>query len=79
MRNRPFNDYFQLAANGGVPRDRVLEVLRNPKLVAVAVKAGRCLLCRHTPIDAAGLCEMCLTFLSDEERNAAQAYYDAAP
>ncbi len=80
MRHRaPNNDYFSLSANGGVPRDRVLEVLLNPKLVARAVRSGRCFLCRHPEIDPAGLCVVCRTFLSDEEREAARVYYDAAP
>ena len=70
------NEYFSLSANGGVPRWRVIEILRTPKLVAHAVKAGRCFQCRAHDIDQTGLCLICRSFLSDEERAVAQAYYD---
>ncbi len=69
------NDYFSLSANGGVPRDRVIEILRNPKLVAQAIKRGRCFQCQAIDIDPTGLCLICRTFLSDEEREVAQSYY----
>jgi hypothetical protein len=78
-RQNPENDYFTLSANGGIPRDRVLETLRSPKRVAVAVKAGRCFLCRAMDIDVTGLCLVCRTFLSDEEREAARVYYHEMP
>ncbi len=71
------NDYFQLSSNGGVSRDRVIEILRNPKLVGHAVKRGRCFQCQATDIDSTGLCLICRTFLSDEEREVAQTYYAA--
>ena len=73
----PSNDYFSLSANGGVPRHHVLEVLKNPKRVAQAVRRGRCFQCYADDIDATGLCLICRSFLSDEEREAARIYYDA--
>jgi hypothetical protein len=77
-RDRPIeNDYFSLSANGGVPRDRVLLALQNPKLVANAVKRGKCFQCFAVDIDQTGLCLICRSFLTDEERAAAQVYYDA--
>ncbi|HSV74960.1 MAG TPA: hypothetical protein VLH79_14465 [Chthonomonadales bacterium] len=76
-RHRPLNDYFSLSANGGVPRDRLLETLRNPRAVRQAVRLMRCLLCRAADIDVTGLCLVCRTFLSDEEREACRPYYDA--
>jgi len=77
-RDKPINnDYFSLSANGGVARDRVLLILQNPKLVAGAVKRGKCFQCFAVDIDQTGLCLICRSFLSDEERHAAQRYYDA--
>jgi len=70
------NAYFQLSSNGGVPRWMVLEVLGNPKLVRRAVESGRCFQCQATDIDPTGLCLICRSFLSDEERQAAQRYYN---
>jgi hypothetical protein len=71
------NDYFSLSANGGVPRDRVLLTLKNPKFVANAVKRGKCFQCFALDIDQTGLCLVCRSFLTDEERAVAQVYYDA--
>ena len=76
-RAEPNNEYFQLTANGGLPRYLTMEALRNPKFVARAVRSGRCFLCAAADIDATGLCLICRSFLSDEERNAAQVYYEA--
>jgi hypothetical protein len=73
----PQNDYFQLSANGGVPRDRVLDALKNPRFVANAVKIRKCFQCYADDIDVTGLCLICRSFLTDEERSAAQSYYDA--
>jgi hypothetical protein len=76
-RDKPVNnDYFSLSANGGVARDRVLLVLRNPKLVANAVKRGKCFQCFALDIDQTGLCFICRNFLNDEERAACRQYYD---
>ena len=76
-RKPPENEYFQLSANGGLPRYRTLEALGNRKFIARAVNSGRCFLCAAADIDATGLCLICRSFLSDEERAAAQVYYDA--
>ena len=75
MRN-PSNDYFQLTANGGLPRHLTLQALENRKFIARAVAIGRCFLCAASDIDVTGLCLICRSFLSDEERQAAQPYYD---
>ena len=75
-RNQPNNDYFQLSANGGLPRHLTLDALLNPRYVARAVTVGRCFLCAASDIDVTGLCLICRSFLSDEERQAAQVYYD---
>ena len=74
-RTNPNNDYFQLSANGGLPRYLTLQALANPKFIARAVATGRCFLCAASDIDVTGLCLICRSFLSDEERQAAQAYY----
>lgn len=74
---RAQNDYFSLSANGGVPRDRLLETLKNPRTVRLAVRLERCLLCRASDVDVTGLCLVCRTFLSDEEREACRPYYEA--
>ena len=77
-REKPINnDYFSLSANGGVARDRVLLALQNPKLVANAVKRGKCFQCLALDIDQTGLCLICRSFLTDEERDVARIYYDA--
>ncbi len=74
------NDYFSLSANGGVARHLVLEILlHRPRFVARAVEIGRCFLCMASEVDVTGMCLICRSFLSDEEREAAQAYYDAPP
>ncbi len=70
------NDYFSLSANGGIARDRVLWALKNPKLVANAVKRGKCFQCFALDIDQTGLCLICRSFLTDEERSAAHVYYE---
>jgi hypothetical protein len=72
------NDYFSLSANGGLPRYLLLDFLSKPKLVAQAVRSARCTLCRAADIDQTSLCLVCRSFLSDEERKAAQYYYDEA-
>jgi hypothetical protein len=74
----PTNDFFSLSVNGGIPRGHVLTALQNPKFVERSVKGGRCFLCRAEDIDVTGLCLVCRSFLSDEERQACQTYYDAA-
>jgi hypothetical protein len=76
MRRNPNNEYFQITANGGLPRHLALEALRNPKFIARAVAAGRCFLCAASDIDATALCLICRSFLSDEERRASQVYYE---
>jgi len=81
MRNRIIqktisNDYFSLSANGGLPRYRLLEFLGRPRLVKQAVDSGKCVLCRAVDIDQSSLCLICRSFLSDEERQAAQVYYE---
>ena len=74
---RSSNDLFSLSANGGVPRERVLDALHNPRIVAEAVRVGRCFQCKAVDVDVTGLCLVCRSFLSDEEREAARVYYDA--
>ena len=76
-RSQPNNEYFQVSANGGLPRYLTLDALRNPQYIARAVARGRCFLCAASDIDATGLCLICRSFLSDEERRAAQSYYEA--
>ena len=75
MRDHP--PLFQLSSNGGIPRDRVLDALRNPQFVRQTIAMGRCFLCRAEEVDVTGLCLICRSFLNDEERQAAQTYYDA--
>ena len=70
------NNYFSLSANGGLPRYKLLEFLDRPKLVKQAVASGRCVLCRAADIDQTSLCFICRSFLSDDERDAAQVYYE---
>ncbi|MCL5283482.1 MAG: hypothetical protein M1330_02035 [Armatimonadetes bacterium] len=60
--------------NGGVPRERLIEVLKMPKMVANAVKAQRCLLCRAPETGKSGLCRVCRAYLNEVESEAAQAY-----
>lgn len=71
--------FFKLTVNGGVPRDLVLEALQNPRFIGRAVRSGRCFMCRQPEVDRSGLCLVCRTFLSDEEREAARVYLDATP
>ncbi len=71
------NPLFDDSVNGGVPRYRVLEILLNAKWVERAVKSGRCFVCKATDIDQTGLCLICRSFLSDEERAATEPYYQA--
>lgn len=70
-------ELYTLAKNGGVPRDQVLRVLITPRIVKQAVKIGRCFQCKSDDIDVTGLCLLCRSYLNDEERKAAQFFYDA--
>ncbi|MEP6753935.1 MAG: hypothetical protein ABJA67_00415 [Chthonomonadales bacterium] len=72
----PTNDFFSLSANGGVPRHMVIDALKNPRLVAEARRVNKCFMCKARETDKTGLCLVCRTYLNDEERVAAQAYYD---
>ena len=74
MRNS--DDLFLYSINGGLPRHQVLHALQTPRFVKQAVKVGRCFQCRAQEIDVTGLCLICRSFLNDEERRAAQVYYD---
>jgi hypothetical protein len=53
-----------------------LDALRNPRFVAQSIRTGRCFHCRANELDVTGLCLLCRSFLNDEERRAAQVYYD---
>lgn len=66
----------EYSTNGGVPRDRILDALQNHRFVQQSIRTGRCFQCREQEIDVTGLCLICRSFLNDEERKAAQFYYD---
>ena len=76
-RSEPNNEYSPRSVNGGLPRHLALDALRNPKFVARAVALGRCFLCAATDVDVTGLCLICRSFLSDEERQATRVYYES--
>lgn len=51
----------------GVPRADLLLALRAPKIVRTAVETDTCLLCCARKVNEAGLCQMCMPLVSDEE------------
>lgn len=58
----------------GIPRSRLIHVLRQPLVVGKARTMDSCLLCRHTEVNAAGLCDACYTQLNDAEQALAQRW-----
>jgi len=51
----------------GIPRHHLLFALKDRRTVMAARRIDRCLLCRRSSVNEAGLCEVCWTLLSDEE------------
>lgn len=51
----------------GIPRDQLMFTLQQGYAVKVAIRIQKCMLCRSQGVNEAGLCHMCMTFLSDEE------------
>lgn len=51
----------------GVRRYELAWVLAQARFVRVAVATDRCLLCRNPRVNEAGLCDVCWTYLTDEE------------
>jgi hypothetical protein len=51
----------------GVPRGQLKWALGQKNIVEVAIKVDRCLLCRAEGVNPAGLCEVCVTYLTPDE------------
>ena len=51
----------------GVPRGDLLIALRSRSKVRVARETDTCLLCCASKVNEAGLCQMCMPLVSDEE------------
>lgn len=52
----------------GIPRKDLLWALRQGKIVATARRMDSCLLCRRRGVDESGLCNVCVSALTDEEQ-----------
>ena len=62
----------------GIVRSDLIWVLKRRDLVKVAVRADKCLLCRASRINAAGLCESCYGLLNDPELDLAERWLGGA-
>lgn len=51
----------------GIPRDQLMFILRQGFAVKTAIRIQKCMLCRASGVNEAGICHMCMAFLSDEE------------
>lgn len=51
----------------GISREKFIHALETPSIVRAAVRRNMCMLCRRTPVNAAGICEVCTTQLSEAE------------
>lgn len=58
----------------GIPRHQLLYTLGRADLVRDRRARGTCFLCSGTPINAACLCEVCMTYLSPEELKLVEFY-----
>jgi hypothetical protein len=52
-----------------IQRDELFYTLGRRDLVMQARRKNSCLLCSGTSVNAAGLCDSCMPFLSSEERD----------
>jgi hypothetical protein len=62
----------------GIPRDKLVVALRDRRLVAEARRVGFCILCRRSPVNEAGLCEICYSGLDGEELRLATTWTSGA-
>lgn len=51
----------------GIARHNLSWALGKPHIVRQAINENRCLLCRCSPVNEAGLCEICVVLLDDDE------------
>lgn len=51
----------------GIPRKDLSWVLKRPDLVKTAKRIDKCLLCRRSNVNDAGLCDICTAALDDAE------------
>lgn len=51
----------------GIPRDQLIWVLTQSRLVRTAVRLDTCLLCCNHRVNEAGLCDICYCLLNDAE------------
>lgn len=51
----------------GVPRDDLLIALRTKSMVITARETDTCMLCCAKKVNDAGICQMCMPLVSDEE------------
>ena len=55
----------------GIPRNQLHFVLTQPGRVREARRIDKCLLCRRSRVNDAGLCEVCYSMLDGEEQRIA--------
>ncbi len=58
----------------GIPRQRLIWTLKQPKIVKKAIKEDSCLLCRAPRVNDAALCEVCYALLGDDELKATECW-----
>ncbi len=51
----------------GIPREKLSYVLKNRRLVGIARRINKCLLCKRHGVNEAGLCDVCCALLNEEE------------
>lgn len=60
----------------GIERSKLVDALRDGRLVSLARRRDMCLLCRGNPVTDAGLCEGCLANLTDDEIHVATPWIE---
>ena len=58
--------------SAGILKEDLKWVLQRSDLVDFQVRRGECFLCCSKPINKAGLCEICMSYLSDTDFELAQ-------
>jgi len=63
----------------GIKRNELTFALRTRRFVSEARRINKCMLCRRTRVNEAGLCEVCYATLEGEELNLALAWLRGTP
>ncbi|MDI9641137.1 hypothetical protein QPK87_05595 [Kamptonema cortianum] len=58
----------------GIPRDQLIWSLNQERIVRTAIRIDRCLLCREPGVNESGLCLLCFSYLTPDERPHAEMW-----